>query len=151
MTTVIRDGDFEATVNLDELTAQLQRAGMGAESAILEDFERRRARIFGIAHQAWPVATGRSKAAITHSAGISRDGSVFFSVGNTADYARFIRSNQIERAVYKLRPDGIRYRQRGTATAMWALLRWPEAWHAKDALRVLRDKIERALSREVAR
>lgn len=159
MTITIQDGEFEATLNVDEFRRSLQRAEMRGVRSITDDIRVRTERIYRIAHQAWPVGERRPGDSRPHSRDMLRreivvnaaQGRIAGLVTSPASYTRFIQSGKAREAAYTLRPDGFRPGSRAarSGSVIWTLLRWPEKWHAKDFIRTSGREVERLMAQEL--
>ena len=173
MQRVIRSGEFEATVSGD-LDAQIQAALGEAGRRVVAEVEREVEGIYRNAYAAWPMRTGRSRGSLSRRTVIDVSGVVRGEVRAGASYARFIQSWQIGNrpggdspgtedhlrqlgvadpanqrrialsAATELGKVGSRAARSGSA--MWLLLRWPEAAAGRRLTDTLRPVIEAALA-----
>jgi hypothetical protein len=148
MTITIQRGEWEATISGD-LEAAIRSALGEAGRAVYDAIDTETRRIHDDAVAAWPVRTGASKGLLSYRVAIRSDGVIVGYVRCDASYARYIQSWQLRtrqprspQDVERLRGLGIdparqlavvrQARRAGSraaqsGSAMWLLLRWPEA------------------------
>ena len=158
----IRDGDVEASVNLDELERLMARAGMESERVVLRDFRRRIDEMFEDARRAWPVGRRNPGDYQPHSRDLlhtrvtlDAGGSVSARLISPAGYTRYIGarnpSEKAKRGAEEVNPRGYQPGRRAAQSGIvrWTLLGWPQNWHRKDVEKELGTEIEAAMQRAV--
>jgi hypothetical protein len=166
MTYRLLDGDFFADIDDSGLSGLM--AGLDdATREIVAQVERETRQIYDDARAAWPVSPGEgvhSRDGLAWRIDISRE-QISGRVEAPAAYARYIQSWQIRPGRWPSDPE-VRDRRQAAArvnrstgrgsspaaqsgSAMWVLLRWPEARAGKDLTSRIGPLIEAALAARV--
>lgn len=89
-------GDSHLRVTMDDTLDRLFRAALeDLAPGLVPEMERSAEAVYSSAHEAWPVKTGRSKAALGRSVFVTDKSTVRASVFNSIDYAKFVKPKSI--------------------------------------------------------
>lgn len=173
MQRLVRSGEVEAVIGGD-LEAQILAALGEAGRRVVDEVELEVDQIYRRAYAAWPMRTGTSRASLSRRTVIDVSGVVRGEIRAGASYARYIQSWQIanrrggespgtqdhlrtlgvadpanQRRIALSNAEAVgkaRSRAATSGSAMWLLLRWPEAAAGRRLTETLRPIIEQALA-----